>query len=325
MPCKAYETVKFNPVQQRMIDQVIEIVDRYRADGYDLTLRQIYYQCVGHDLFPDDRKFTWTGAKWVRDPNDTKNAEPNYKWLGEIVGKGRMGGFVDWETIKDRTREHDENSPWSDPSRILDACGSQFRLDTRSTQPWYVECWVEKDALVGMIERPCRDLDVGWLSCRGYTSMTTMREAAERFIVKEREGHKTLIIHLGDHDPSGVDMSRDIQDRLKLFGSAVTLRRIALNMNQIEQYNPSPNPAKLTDSRCKAYIEQYGEESWELDALEPSVITNLIVDNVNEHTDQSKRNVLIAKQETHRRELMLAADNWSDVAEWLEERYGDTD
>ena len=71
MPCKAYETVKFNPVQQRMIDQVIEIVDRYRADGYDLTLRQIYYQCVGHDLFPDDRKFTWTGAKWVRDPNGT--------------------------------------------------------------------------------------------------------------------------------------------------------------------------------------------------------------------------------------------------------------
>ena len=84
-----------------------------------------------------------------------------------------------------------------------------------------------------------------------------------------------MIIHLGDHDPSGIDMTRDIQERLQMFGADVYVKRVALTMNQIGTYNPPPNPAKITDSRASKYIDEYGNESWELDALEPQVITDL--------------------------------------------------
>ena len=89
------------------------------------------------------------------------------------------------------------------------------------------------------------------------------------------------ILHLGDHDPSGIDMTRDNAERLAdVFGGDVELKRIALNMDQIDEYAPPPNPAKVTDSRFEQYLLMYGAESWELDALEPSVINELIVNEV---------------------------------------------
>lgn len=82
---------------------------------------------------------------------------------------------------------------------------------------------------------------------------------------------RRVILHLGDHDPSGIDMTRDISDRLELFGADVEVKRIALNWDQIDEFTPPPNPAKLSDSRAGAYIAEYGDESWELDALEPTL------------------------------------------------------
>ncbi len=75
-------------------------------------------------------------------------------------------------------------------------------------------------------------------------------------------------------------MTRDIQERLQMFGADVYVKRVALTMNQIGTYNPPPNPAKITDSRASKYIDEYGNESWELDALEPQVITDLITNEV---------------------------------------------
>jgi hypothetical protein len=90
-------------------------------------------------------------------------------------------------------------------------------------------------------------------------------------------GQEPLIIHLGDHDPSGIDMTRDNRDRLGMFAQHnVEVIRLALNMDQVEQYTPPPNPAKTTDSRAKDYIAAYGTSSWELDALEPRVINELL-------------------------------------------------
>ena len=102
----------------------------------------------------------------------------------------------------------------------------------------------------------------------------------------ENEGkQEAFIIHLGDHDPSGIDMTRDIQERMDLFGADVTVDRIALTWEQIELYNPPTNPTKLTDSRATGYIKEYGYDCWELDALEPRVIEQLIIDTVMNLTD----------------------------------------
>jgi len=102
-----------------------------------------------------------------------------------------------------------------------------------------------------------------------------------RLLTQVRAGKQIYIIHLGDHDPSGLDMSRDIRERIDMFmsrhpGKALNfeLNRIALNMDQVRQYSPPPNPAKITDSRASKYIKEFGNESWELDALEPSLIVD---------------------------------------------------
>jgi len=179
--------------------------------------------------------------------------------------------------------------------------------------------WVEKDALVGVVESACRPLDVNFFSCRGYVSQTEMWLAAQR--IARRQRHKdsppTVIIHLGDHDPSGKDMSRDIEDRLNLFGAFPIFHRIALNYDQIEQYGPPPNPTKLQDTRSSGYISEFGYECWELDALEPSVISALIEDWVLRYRDEDKWDARVAAEKEAVDFLEKASKNWNQVTEFL--------
>lgn len=292
-----------------LIEQANEIIKEYGAEGYDLTLRQIYYQHVARDSFPEDRKFKWTGSKWVRDPNGTKNADPNYKWLGDKINDARLAGLLDWDVIVDRTRNYESLSHWESPVDILHSAASSYGIDTRINQFDYVEVWVEKDALVGVVEKACKPLDVGFLSCRGYVSQSAMYLAAKRFI-KMDPYYKTFLIHLGDHDPSGIDMTRDIQDRLEIFGSSVQVERIALTMEQIDELKPPPNPAKTTDSRYESYIAEYGDESWELDALDPRYLVDLITKAVDGHTHFGNRIKQMKKQERDRKAIRKVADSW---------------
>lgn len=142
-------------------------------------------------------------------------------------------------------------------------------------------------------------------SCRGYPSSTEIWNAAQRIIAKKKF---SVILHLGDHDPSGIDMTRDIEERLSLFGANVEIKRIALNMEQVEEYNPPPNPAKVTDSRAKNYIKRYGDSSWELDALEPRMLDNLIKSHIEEHLDVDKFKMAMNKQEQERQQLLALCE-----------------
>jgi len=175
----------------------------------------------------------------------------------------------------------------------------QFKLDKWANQPNMVEVWVEKEALSGVVEQACRPYQTPYFACRGYVSQSEMWRAAERFYRYAKEGKDVYVLHLGDHDPSGIDMTRDIMDRLETFEDFSTLvEREALNFNQIEELQPPPNPAKTTDSRFKDYKAKYGEESWELDALDPQYLIDLIqnyIDNLldrdlwNEGLEQEKK------------------------------------
>ena len=120
-----------------------------------------------------------------------------------------------------------------------------------------------------------------------------------------------IILHFGDHDPSGIDMTRDIEDRLEMFAKwGVTVERIALTMDQIDQYDPPPNPAKTTDSRFEAYLDEYGEDSWELDALEPSVLADLIREHVGYYRDDELWDAAVAKESNQREQLATVRDNF---------------
>jgi hypothetical protein len=204
------------------------------------------------------------------------------------------------------------NSHWDSPKDIVATCARQFQIDKWEDQDVRVEVWIEKDALVGVIDSICRELDVAFFSCRGYTSQSEMWAAAERLRAHERMGQETRIFHFGDHDPSGIDMSRDIEERLQLFNSEVILERLALNMDQVRRYGPPPNPAKVTDSRFASYVDKYGEESWELDALEPQVIVDLVREAVLAVRDEDKWEDAVEQETEARRKLGAIAERWSE-------------
>lgn len=300
MPKICYRAKKFSDDRMDKINKANAIITEYRNQGFELTLRQLYYQFVSRDFIANNMR--------------------EYKNLGDIINDARLAGLVDWDAIVDRTRDLKSLAHWSSPADIVDACARQFRVDKWVGQPRRVEVWIEKDALVGVIEGVCNELDVAYFSCRGYTSQSEMWSAAMRLKGYRDNDQEPLVLHLGDHDPSGKDMTRDITDRLTEFSYGdIEVKRLALNMNQVEQYNPPPNPAKITDSRAEGYIAEFGTESWELDALEPAVIAQLIRENVVAVRDEAQWNRKVDEEKTARVQLTKVSNNWEEITENLPE------
>ena len=296
MPKIEYVPKNFSTDRLQMIDKVNGVVSEYQQQGYSLTLRQVYYQMVARDIIPNNMR--------------------SYKNLGNLINDARLAGLIDWLAIEDRTRNLRGNSHWAKPGSMIESAAYSYRRDHWEGQPNYVEVWVEKDALIGIVGQICEKLDVNHFSCRGYVSQSEMWAAARRLHRRQEAGQRVVLLHLGDHDPSGKDMSRDIQERLVTFETyGVTFKRLALNMDQVELYNPPPNPAKLSDSRAAGYIEKYGRESWELDALEPQVISDIIREHVTKYRDESTYQA-VKRREAREKELLEdVAENWGGLAE----------
>jgi len=280
---------QFGREAMQIIHVAEEICDDYADQGYDLSLRQLYYQFVSRDLLA--------------------NTEKNYKRLGNIISDARLAGLIDWDAIKDRGRETISNSHWTSIGDIIRACANKYNIDLWDTQYNHVELMVEKQALEGVLEPVCRRWDIGFTANKGYSSSSALYETGKRLAEKGRR--KDLhVIYLGDHDPSGIDMTRDVEDRLCLFSNSyVEVHRIALNMDQVELYNPPENPAKLTDSRAAEYIRNFGDSSWELDALEPRVLVSLVEQKIKELVDQSLFDESITERDVQRAKLQEIADN----------------
>lgn len=296
MPKIAYEQKNFTAETLAVINQAESIINNYQAQGFSLTLRQLYYQFVARALIP--------------------NTERSYKRLGSIISDARRAGLIDWDAIEDRTRRLRRNSSWTGPKSILESARDSFHKDLWANQDYRVEVWVEKDALIGVVERACTDLDVPYFSCRGYVSDSEIWAGAVRMVRHTKKDQNVLVLHLGDHDPSGIDMSRDIEDRINLFSGfnrAVTIKRIALTMDQIEDQGPPPNPAKITDSRYEGYLAKYGAESWELDALQPQFINDLIQTNINQVRDMDRWDEAYQEQEDERAMIARVIERWDEL------------
>lgn len=322
-------TPKADAIQ--IIAHATVICEDYQAQGYDLTLRQLYYQFVARGLID--------------------NSDRSYKRLGSIVNKARMAGLLDWSFIVDRTRNVRSLGHYENPAQIIDVATRAFRLDRWETQPVRIEVWVEKEALAGVVERVAQRHDVAWFSCRGYVSQSELWGAAQRLRRYVEDGQRVVVLHLGDHDPSGIDMTRDIRERLALFTEtdwvrrtrdewvnrtptysavrasmkqragldpagwveAIEVDRIALNWDQVEEYDPPPNPAKMTDSRVDGYIDQYGYSSWELDALDPATLDALIEEKILALRDRDAWDEM-EEREQHGRDLLSTVSvRWDEV------------
>lgn len=299
----AYIERRFSAKSEALIEQANDIIADYQAQGFSLTLRQLYYQFVARGLLA--------------------NSDRNYKNLGSVINDGRLAGLIDWNAIEDRTRFVRSLSHWGSPQSIVDACASQFRLDMWQTQKYRPEVWIEKDALVGVFEPVCNTYDVPLFSCRGYVSQSELWGAANRLLEHVQNGQTPIIFHFGDHDPSGIDMTRDIEDRLRLFmGTSFDdfdgVQRLALTMAQVREVNPPPNPAKMTDSRHSGYVDKYGTKSWELDALDPKYLSRLVGDAIAGIVDRKKWSARQKEQEKHRENLAQVAKRWKEVVEGID-------
>lgn len=294
-----YQQISFGSERLSLIETANDIIHSYEAQGYILSLRQLYYQFVARDIIP--------------------NSERSYKNLGNLINDARMAGLISWTSIEDRGRGI---RPWliqEDERQVLEGIEERFAIDLWERQKVYVEVWVEKDALTSVIERPCGRFRVPYMPCKGYLSASEAWRAGQRFKDKYDQGHDCVVIHLGDHDPSGLDMTRDNAERLKTFSDSalIDVRRIALNMDQIVRYSPPPNPAKISDSRSTNYITQYGHTSWELDALEPKVLEDLISSEIRSLIDVDLWNASMDEERERRGMLARLHDRFHDVMGFL--------
>jgi len=267
MSKQKFKSARFHQDSKFLIAYSNKIIEEYLAMGIRLSLRQLYYRLVGLDIIP--------------------NTIPSYKKLGTVISKARLAGLVDWDAIEDRTRQAVIKSEWSSISSIIESALAAYRLPRLDGQYHYVELHCEKDALSSVLEPIASKYHVVLMVNRGYSSQSAMYETACR-IQKNmvRYGSQyTTILYLGDLDPSGEDMVRDIQERMEVFRTPVVVKKVALNIDQVEEYNLPPNPAKLTDTRAGEFIAKYGYESWEVDAIPPQTLQQLVSEELDELLD----------------------------------------
>jgi hypothetical protein len=299
MACELFIPWKPHAATLSMVEQANTIIEEYLAQGFTLTLRQLFYQTVARALL--------------------ENTFQQYKRLGNIIRNARDAGLVDWDAIEDRTREVNTHTFWTNPAGIISAAAEQYREDLWRGQKYRPEVWIEKEALLGVIEGTCIELRVPYFAHRGNNSQTLQYQAGKRFAEYLDQGLIPLVLHLADHDPNGIDMTRDNEERLKLYARApIEVRRVALNLDQVRRYGPPPNFVKESDTRTGGYRDRFGtDECWELDALAPTVIANLIRTELDALIDQKAWKAALAGENRGRKQLAAIAGNWTKVEKLL--------
>lgn len=289
MATERYQRFNFTDKVLVLIDTMNEIIVEYQGKGFTLTVRQLYYQLVARDIIENNLK--------------------SYKRITSVANDARLAGLMDWDAIEDRTRSFVRRTRWENGKQILNAAARSYHIDMWQRQPRRVFVIIEKEALVGVLTPTCQKFDTPLLAARGYPSCTVLRDFAVEDIAPYIGDQDITVLHLGDHDPSGIDMTRDLTDRISLFTrEPVEIVRLALNMLQVEEHNPPPNPAKATDSRFQSYQQEFGDSSWELDALKPEFLAELVEREILDRIE-------IDQWEADQRRVAIVRDRIVKVAE----------
>ena len=318
--------LRLNNDNKRKLVIINEIIEDYSAQGYTLTLRQLYYQLVTKNIIP----------------NNTKE----YGKLSNLLKKGRMAGIVDWDAIEDRQRIPKIPYSADDIPDALDDLLRQYRLDRMKNQDVIVEVWSEKDALSGILYEITSKYHVRLVINRGYSSITAIYDAYKRFKEAIIDEKKVYVLYFGDHDPSGLDMIRDIKERLMNLLMIGLLREkaedmknmtnddeefkemidshmgwvqehlsvihVGLTYDQVLEFNPPPNPAKEDDPRSKGYKAQYGTSSWEVDALPPNILNELLTEAIEAEIALSKYEEILAQEEEDKYKLEKVKNKFNE-------------
>lgn len=300
----------WNPRQETMImlNYISRIMDEYVEAGYTVTVRQLYYQLVGRDLLPE----SW----WDPKAKSTNNIK-SYNKIKDYMKRGRLAGYLDWDAVEDRTRRPVTNQHFNTPEALMEAAIRSFYHDKWFNQTHHIEVWAEKDAVSSILEPVCSRWDVLYMANRGYSSVGAQRLSARRLVKAHQKGKAIVILYVGDHDPSGVDMDRDIREKMAMFGVSVPVIRLALTLDQVREYDLPPNPAKETDSRIDQYVDRFGlDESWELDALSPRQLTEIVESGIRAYVDEPKFEVVAAYDKAVKDKLRELTQDYGDTVDY---------
>lgn len=266
------------------------VIEIYSAQNIRLSLRQLYYQLVARGLIVNDKR--------------------SYKRLSDLVTNARYGGLVDWEMIVDHGRVAMMPPEWRNPAHAVDSIIDLYRLPRWADQDCHIEVWCEKDALTTVLEPITNRYHVALLSHTGFSSSTALYGAAKRFQEIEEGGRQPVVLYLGDHDPSGLDMFRDIVTRLDTLSRScpIETHRLAITKEQVNQYRLPADFVKVSDSRAPKYVAEHGNESWELDALEPQMLNDLLSSTIEQYIEADKWNAVLRQEEADKEALAEARE-----------------
>jgi hypothetical protein len=264
--------------------------------NFKVTLRQVFYRLV-EDL---------------RILQKTNN---EYKRLSKVLVDARLAGLVPMDVFADLNRglAYDPTEffePDDHFERWFDAfkrCDTLYKVPRWHEQENYVEVWVEKAAMQGFFQQVTERLEVPLFPTRGYPSLTSLSEAAER--LRGVEGQNIVILYFGDFDPSGVDITRYVRERMQDdFHIKVEVERIAINGEQLEEYSLPTAPPKQSDSRTAAFEAEHGDETVELEGFQPNDLTVLIREAVEGRFDTDKFDETREREREGRREIRERID-----------------
>ena len=271
--------------RHRKTIELIELAKKILAAEHPMTVRQVYYQLFSCHAI--------------------ENTRSAYGGVCRALVDARLDSAIPWEHIEDRLRRPRHVAMWDGLADFGDFMRRVYRRDVWKTQPGVLEAWLEKDALSGIFEEVLEPYGVTLNVGRGYDGWSSIHEAAERYGAGDgSDGRPPVsVIYFGDHDPSGEDMQRSLGERLARLGSHPTIERVAILAEDIERYNLPPDFTKKTDTRARNFIETYGDQAVELDALPPAVLRQRLTEAVEARMDLGALEAVRRKEKANLRRL----------------------
>lgn len=261
------------------------------AEIQPATVRQVFYQAVVRGLVPKDE------AK-------------GYKLVQRRLVKLRESGEIPYGWITDNVRIVRGHSRYGGPEDYARVAAEFYRKDYWAESPVNVEVWLEKDALAGVlvptvVEECGLDLHV----TRGYASVSYLQSAAD-FI--HTDGRPSYVYLLTDFDPSGLGIADTVKAELirRSYPTEVYVECLAVNREQIDEWDLPTRPTKTTDSRASKFVRQHGTGSVELDAIPPATLRSLVRNSIEEHMDPEELRAL-KLAESQERDLLRSV--WGDI------------
>jgi hypothetical protein len=236
------------------IDQINAILEEYAMQGFQMTIRQLYYQMVSRELIP------------------FSNSE--YDKLLDLIGNARNGGMIDWSHIVDRSRDSYRVPLFESVDDALQQAAQRYHVDIWEGMPLKPVIWFEKAGLSQIIGTVANSYNIEYMATRGENSLTWLHNSSQ-----DRD---TVILYLGDHDGHGVQISDGMAEKVRLYsGSRVQFHRIGISLQQGEEISAPKIPLKdvrnLSFDYKKRFTCNYG---YEIDAFSPEQLANLLHDEV---------------------------------------------